>query len=290
MHFVGKILVILVLILSIMFMAFAGVVYNAQISWRAEAQKQKGLLDKEAGKHKDDLADYERFKTEMNVKLTAAVQQAAQVEAANKGLLADIDRLKKEIGDLSVARKTATEQSLIANEEAAARNEESVNLRGLNHEQAIARDAEFNLRLKLEDQLHSLQLDLDAARLKNKVLLSDISTLRQALEGAGLSSDVKELAGRNSPPPPVEGIIQEVKTPKRQGASELVEISLGSDQGLKKGHEMTVYRSGLNKGAHGKYLAKIVIVNTYPDKAVGQVIEGSRNGVIQKGDNVTTKL
>ena len=45
MHFVGKILVILVLILSIMFMAFAGVVYNAQISWRAEALKQKDLLD-----------------------------------------------------------------------------------------------------------------------------------------------------------------------------------------------------------------------------------------------------
>jgi hypothetical protein len=290
MHFVGKILVILVLILSIMFMAFAGVVYNAQISWRAEALKQKDLLAKETAKHKDDLADYERFKTQMTANLTASTQQAAQMEATNKGLLADADRLKKEVGDLSVARKTATEQSLIANEEASARNEESVNLRSLNHEQALARDAEFNLRLKLEDQLHSLQLDLDAARQKNKVLLSDISTLRQALEAAGLSSDVKELAGRGSPPPAVEGIVQDVKAPKRQGASELVEISLGSDQGLKRGHEMTVYRSGLNKGAQGKYLAKIVIVNTYPDKAVGAVIESSRNGVIQKGDNVTTKL
>jgi hypothetical protein len=290
MQFVGKILVILVLILSVMFMAFAGVVFNAQISWRAEAQRQMGLLEKETAKHKDDLADFATFKNDMNAKLVAATQQAAQVEAANKGLLADADRLKKEVGDLSVARKTATEQSLIANEEASARNEESVNLRSLNHEQAQARDAEFNLRLKLEDQLHSLQLDLDAARLKNKVLLADISTLRQALEAAGISADVKELAGRGSPPPPVEGIIQEVKAPKRQGASELVEISLGSDQGLKKGHEMTVYRSGLNKGAQGKYLAKILIVNTYPDKAVGRVIEGSRNGVIQKGDNVTTKL
>ena len=76
----------------------------------------------------------------------------------------------------------------------------------------------------------------------------------------------------------------------KDAGAELVEISLGSDQGLKKGHEMTVYRSGLNKGANGKYLAKIVIVNTYPDKAVGRVIEGSRNGVIQKGDNVSTRF
>src|SRR5258708_27328383 len=164
--------------------------------------------------------------------MTAATQQAAQVEATKKGVLAEIDQKKKENGDLSVARKTATEQSLIANEEASARNEESVNLRSLNHEQAQARDVEFNLRLKLEDQLHSLQLDLDAARQKNKVLLSDISTLRQALEGAGISSDVKELAGRNSPPPPVDGSGQEVKPPKPQGAIGLGVISLASDQWL----------------------------------------------------------
>ena len=35
---------------------------------------------------------------------------------------------------------------------------------------------------------------------------------------------------------------------------------------------------------------EIVIINTTPDKSVGEVIENTRNGVIQKGDNVTTKL
>ena len=61
--------------------------------------------------------------------------------------------------------------------------------------------------------------------------------------------------------------------------------------GLKKGHEMSVIRTGLNKpGQQPKFLCKILILNTTPDKAVGEVIEGTRNGVIQKGDNVTTKL
>jgi hypothetical protein len=32
------------------------------------------------------------------------------------------------------------------------------------------------------------------------------------------------------------------------------------------------------------------VVRAEPDRAVGRVIESSRNGVIQKGDNVTTKL
>jgi hypothetical protein len=213
-----------------------------------------------------------------------------QVEAQNKGLEAERDRLKKEAGDLQIARKTTSEQSLIAGEEAAARHEEASSLRQINHDQALARDAEFTIRRKLEDEVRSLQLDFDAAKQKNRELLARTSILQQALEAAGISSDVNELASRNSPPPPVEGIIEEVKASKRQGASELVTVSLGSDMGLKKGHEMTVYRTGLKGGQRPKFLAKIKIVNTYPDKAVGEVIEGSRNGVIQKGDNVTTKL
>ena len=53
---------------------------------------------------------------------------------------------------------------------------------------------------------------------------------------------------------------------------------------------MTVSRSGLKTGQRAKFLGMIRIVKTYPDKAVGEVIEGTRNGVIQKGDNVTTKI
>lgn len=290
MNLVGKILVVLQLVLSIFFMAFAGVVYNAQTVWRAEAIKEKANVVKATKERDDTRSDLDRTKTEMEAKVKAAETKAAALEADKAALTADTERLKKELGDVAVNRKTASEQALIAGEEAAARIEESLNLRQINYDQSKARDAEFDVRLKLEDQVHGLQIDLDAAKQKNRKLLSQVSILQQALEAAGLSSDITELAGRASPPPRVEGIIEEILPPKRQGASELVEISLGSDQGLKTGHEMTVYRTGLKGGQQPRFLAKIKIVNTKPDKAVGQVIEGSRNGVIKKGDNVTTKL
>ena len=178
----------------------------------------------------------------------------------------------------------------ISGEEAVARHDEAASLRKLNHEQAQRIDAEFSMRTKLEDQVHSLQLDFDAARQKNRDLLAKVSVMQQALQSAGITADANELATKNSPPPRVEGIIEEVKPGKRQGSSELVEISLGSDDGLKIGHEATVYRSGLKSGQQAKYLGKILIVKTTPDKSVGQVIESTRNGVIKKGDNVTTRL
>lgn len=289
MHFVGKILVILQLVLSILFMAFAGVVYHAHMNWRDDALKQKKLVADKTSEQQKERQDFQNLKTEMETKLKAAQEKAAGADAENRGLIAEVARLKKENSDIAVARKTAAEQATVAGDETAARVEESTNLRSLNHILSLARDADLIERTKLEDQVRGLQLDLDTAKLKNKDLVGKVSILQQALEAAGITADVTELASRGSPPPRVEGIVEAMIPPKRAGASELVEISLGSDQGLKKGHEMTIYRDG-QKGKVPRYLARIVIVKTTPDKAVGQVIENSRNGVIQKGDNVSTKL
>lgn len=283
MHFVGKILVVLLLILSVMFMAFAGVVYNAQMNWRIEANKEKENVKKAQAELANTRADYDRFKNEMDQKVKLANDKAAAVDADNRGLLATVAKLQADNGALAVARKTSAEQAVIAEEEALARREESQNLRKINHDQALKLDANFEEKTKLEDQAHSQMIDLAAFKAKNKELLVKISHYIQALESAGISSDVAELAAKSAPPPRIEGIIEEVNASKRQGASELVEISLGSDDGLKKGHEMTVSRGP-------KFLCKIRIVDTHPDKAVGEVIEGTRNGVVKKGDNVSTKL
>jgi hypothetical protein len=39
-----------------------------------------------------------------------------------------------------------------------------------------------------------------------------------------------------------------------------------------------------------KYICEIEVTEVYPDVSVGRVIEETRNGNIERGDNVTTKL
>lgn len=290
MSFVGKILVVIQLVLSVMFMAFAGAVYTAHLKWRDEALKQKAAVAQGDKKRADLETEISKIKAESAAKLTAADQLAAQLDAARKGLEADVARLKKESGDLQVARKTASGQSLIAAEDAEARKSEADNQRAINHELTATRDAEFAARVKQEDARRSLELALEAATAKNRDLLGRMAIYRQALESAGISAEITQLASKNSPPPGVDGRITDIKPARKQGANEVVEVSLGSDDGLKLGHEMTVYRSGLNGSQRARYLARIRIVSVTPDLAVAQVIESSRNGVIQKGDNVTTKF
>jgi hypothetical protein len=64
----------------------------------------------------------------------------------------------------------------------------------------------------------------------------------------------------------------------------LIEVSLGSDEGLRRGHKLDVYR------LTGGYLGRAEVVDTNPDRAVARIIPEFRQGIIRKGDRVATKL
>ena len=63
----------------------------------------------------------------------------------------------------------------------------------------------------------------------------------------------------------------------------LVEIKIGSDDGLLKGHKLEVYRST-------GYVGRIEVVETHFDTAVCQVVPGYLKSRIQKDDLVTSRF
>ena len=67
------------------------------------------------------------------------------------------------------------------------------------------------------------------------------------------------------------------------GDKELIEISIGDDDGILIGHQLDVYRDDA-------YLGKVVVVKTSPDRAVAEIIPEFKRGTIRKGDRVATKL
>jgi chromosome segregation ATPase len=290
MNFVGKILLFVQFVLSIFFMAFAGAVYTAHTNWREKALKTAEALQKKNAEFGDLQTQFDGLKRDLEAKVVAADDSRRTVEAAQKGLETELANLKLEAANVKVALNTAGAQAQIAGEDAAARKSEADNLRAINHQLTEKRDEEFAQRIKLEDANHSLEMKLQAATDKVRDLLGRNALLQQALASAGLPADVNVLAARSNPPPSVVGRITDVKPPKRQGMSELLQIELGSDDGLQIGHEMTAYRSSLNGTQQPRFLARVKIVDVTPDRSVGEVIESSRNGPIKRGDNVTTQF
>jgi hypothetical protein len=81
------------------------------------------------------------------------------------------------------------------------------------------------------------------------------------------------------PPPGLEG---EVTAVQRQGTQEVVEISVGADDGVRKGHKFVVTRPST-----GKYIGKIEVIRVDdPNRAVCWPDRSVQNAQIQRGDHV----
>ena len=288
MSFMGKILVVLQLFLSVFFMMFAGAVYSAHVNWRNEAEKQKKAVVEKTSALAAKTTELDDTKNKMTEEVNKAKGEASKAEIANAALKQQVDDLIKKNRDLTTALSTQSELAQIAQEEAVTRRNETLALREINEKLLGSRDEQFKEKTVLEDNLRSMNLDFNAAQQKVKDLLVQMS--RSQSSGGTVEGSGPEGVMSVGIPPRVDGKIVLTKAARSQGNAELVEISLGSDDGLSKGHEMVVYRSAAENGGKAKYLGKIRIVFTTPDKAVGTVLEKSKSGIIQKGDNVTTRL
>lgn len=132
---------------------------------------------------------------------------------------------------------------------------------------------------ELQQQLAQLQAERD------KNLASVVQLTDQLHKAFG---EVQRLKAENArltawlPPPPAKGLEGVVTAIQKDG---VVEISLGSDDGLKPGHQLSVCRAENNAM---RVLGQVVVVSTAPDKSVCRTGFESVDGAVQQGDRITT--
>ncbi|MBX3439691.1 MAG: hypothetical protein KF861_19535, partial [Planctomycetaceae bacterium] len=153
--------------------------------------------------------------------------------------------------------------------------------------QAQVNEMQSELRDR-DDQIFAMQLRLEDLSTRHDTLLAENGDLKKVLRLNKLSTDTVDYRAKDEPPPPIDGVVIAIKADKTN-RTKAVEISVGSDDGVRKNHEMDVYSSEANSGKT-RYLGKIRIIEVTPDRAVGYVIQSAKNGIIQRGDNVTTRL
>ncbi len=133
-----------------------------------------------------------------------------------------------------------------------------------------------------EQELFNLETDSRGMEDKQKNLLVKVAFLKDVILREGI--DEKEAIQKDLPPPVISGKVLNIKPADRTGP-DLVQISLGSDDGLAVGHQLRIYRLTGN----GAYLGKMELTYVEGDSSVGKVILKPKNGTIQRGDNVTTQ-
>ncbi len=288
MSFLGKLLVGLQLFLSIMFLIFAGAVFSTQKNWKAAKETVDANYAKLDADKKQVEEAFAAYKTRLEIDLKKEQERASNAEGQVKLHKDQVDAANTQLVAAETERNEQRELAKVSVEEARQRREEALLQRGINNEMQKLLN-EKNDRVKaLEDIKFNLQVAERALQDKHSKLLNDLVLFQKIIAANGLSTDPKTVAGLLTPPPAVDGEVLETKRAGRSG-SDLVEISIGSDDGLAEGHKLSVYRPQLGDRA-AKFLGDIKLVYVTPDRSVGVVILPAKNGKIERGDNVTSKL
>lgn len=282
MSAVGKLLIFLHLFFSVMFLGFAGAVYTAQSNWREAYDKQNGDLGA-ARKAVNDAA------------ASRATAEAAFQQEVGR-LNDDLTRLKGEKATLTGERDAAAAEakqlrlSLDTEREVARLNSSEANDRKLETDLVRTKNSDLHKEQQtlvqklrtVEDTAFSSKLKVQELENRVAALLAEKATLSAFLRSKNLPSDAQAIKGVTLPPPDVRALVLDSRK-SAQGNEELVEVSLGGDDALKKGHVMTLFRKD-------KYLGKIRLISVDVDRSVGVVIEKSKNATIQKGDEASTQF
>ena len=276
MNWLGKVFVVVILIMSLVFMGLSMAVYATHKNWKiasenlnkqlAEAKAENGRLVTEHNRRVEDL---EREKT-------AAVQQVAKVEAERVGLAernnqiqADLDNLKQEQSK-NIATVASTQK---INENLAG---EVTGLRGKIRDEQKTRDNLFKQALDATEELHQAAGEYNTARERTDQLTKQVAGMTSVMREQGLDPATDP----GSVVPTVEGVVSRIE---RKAGAQLVEVTIGADDGVKTGNTLEVSRGG-------KYLGRLDIIETSPDKAVARVDRRFQQGTIQEGDRVATRI
>lgn len=283
MTLVGKILTVLIFIMSISFMVCAVFVFATHKNWREFATNTDQTGGKKLGLQQQ-LDQAKARETQLNTEIQKLKNRLAEEQAARAGALAGI--MTKYATALSELQAKQTElATLIANhtEVAKASQLAQTRLESLEKETAVLRDdlrvteadldKKFEMVVKLNDDLNQFQGQSLRLGETNQQLALQVTRMKMVMDANGLT----EFTLVSTIPPRLNGKVNEIN------GRDLIEISIGFDDGIRPGHVVQIYRGNT-------YIGQAIVKQTSPDRAVAQLVRDMMKGTIQRGDNVTTKL
>jgi len=282
MTFVGKILVIVIMVFSLLFLGISTVVFTTHTNWKDATSKERQKVTDLTSKTRDltaavDVAkkDAEKSKSDNKAALEQAESRIKTIEDAIKTAEAERDKFR-------LAVETAQETAKTSMAEAAENRKETEQLRAAKSEVEKQANAYKLQQTELIDKIREHERQIKTLDDNNKDLRDRVAAYSALLRSHGLSDDIRTVRGVAGPPPPVQGEVSRVDARGTQ-----VEITIGSDDGIVTGHELFVFRTQ----PQPQYLGKIKILTVDPDQAVGQVMGRTVNGIrLKEGDIVSSTI
>jgi len=275
MNLLGKFFIVSIAVAAIFMMAISMAVYTNHHNWRDEAKKLNTQLSEAKNKNEQLASSYRSLESQLSAEVEASQQEVRKLESERVELISqnttkqtDLDQLRQQ-QRASTAAVASTQQN---NEKLTAEVEV---LRAEIRENQQARDEAVATTIRTTDESHQLLGKLSRLNERHVQLAQQLGEATSLLNENGIDA-----ADPQAAVPHVRGL---VSATLRQAGSQLIEITIGSDDGLKPQQTIEIFRGE-------RYLGRAEILRTEPDRAVGRVIRRFQQGQIQEGDDVATKL
>lgn len=270
MTFLGKAFTVMILVMSIVFISFTIMVFATHRNWEDRAIVAEESLRQEIEKNEKLVDDNNRVWEALTREQAAGKTHAAmltseaamaQVElatltAVNANLSQALERTEAAQEDTAEDyRRLTLEIKVVRDELARTRTD---------------RDEQYDTALKAKDEADGLRVQYTTLTQGHDELSRETAYWLTVMDRHGIK-----------PHDDIAGIPPRVKGEVLISEGNLIVVDLGSDDGLKVGHEIQVSRDGV-------YLGKAKIRKTSPSESVAEVLEGFRKGVVQKFDRVAT--
>jgi len=273
MNLIGKIFVVLIFVMSLVFMSFAVAVYGTHQNWKTAATATKAKLDNSQKMLAQAEDEKKKLEADIAEEAIAKRQALAKLESEKDELQLQRDALTKQRDELMVKDKAAVAALDTAQQNLAKLTSEVEGLRGDIRDSQADRDKNFDQVVKLTDQTHQAQGELKRLQERQVQLAGQVAAANNVLSAHGLNKDMPV----DGLPPQVRGKVLAINQ------DNMIEISLGKDDGLRQGHTLEIFRGS-------KYLGRVEILHTDTDRAVAKILAGFKKGAIQKGDDVATRF
>lgn len=274
MNLLGKTLTILIFLMSVCFLVLSVMLGAAHRNWKKEAESMKTRAQEYRLAAEDAKAQIGQNDVKLEAERVSRQRQLAQLEtrldAAQKDLLDRETKWKTEQANNAdlLSKLNSTNQRLADQDKEVSELKESNRKLAADIANTVALVQNLtNQKYELENQitdLRKLQADLSASLAQKTKVMKNIG--------------VSDTDPTDHIVPPLDGVVRKVADDRK-----LVAIGLGSDDGLRVGHEMDVYRND-------RYIGKVRITKTDFNVSVAEVVRDFMQDQIREGDHVTSRL
>ena len=272
MNLMGKIFTLLIFFMSICFLVVAVMVGASHRNWKqiatdnkTAADRYQGLLDdaKKTSTEKDQLLNAERV---------ARAFQLSQLESQLAVAIQNRDDKEKQLTDELVISQERLQRMREAERRLAEQDAEVAQLKAQNSKLVDDIAAQRAAVVNLTNQVFSAEGENERKEQLARDLTEMLAKKTKVMKANGLTDD--DLTAHI--PPRLDGLVMGVR-------EDVVVVSLGTDDGIREGHVLDIYRGD-------RYIGKAVVTIAQFDKSAARISADFRRDLVQEGDHVTTKF